>query len=113
MKLYKIENEKKERKQERERKLKIKQSFLRDMSLEAQIPTFPHTVKFSFCCPLFLRIKKYLLPLSTVDMGDDVVTEAFVFITLALDELVITGVDEFEASACCIRHIKNNTSARR
>ena len=46
-------------------------------------------------------------------MGDDVVTEAFVFITLALDELVITGVDEFEASACCIQHIKNNTSARR
>ena len=46
-------------------------------------------------------------------MGDDVVTEAFVFITLALDELVITGVDEFEASACCIRHIKNSTSARR
>ena len=50
MKLYKIENEKKERKQERE-KLKIKQSFLRDMSLETQLPTFPHTVKFSFCCP--------------------------------------------------------------
>ena len=112
MKLYKIENEKKERKQERE-KLKIKQSFLRDMSLETQIPTFPHTVKFSFCCALFLRIKKYLLPLSTVDMGDDVVTEAPVFITSALDDLVITGVDEIEASACRIQHIKNNTSARR
>ena len=45
----KIENEKNERKQERE-KLKIKQSFLRNMPLETQIPTFSHTVKFSFCC---------------------------------------------------------------
>ena len=52
MKLYKIENEKKEE-SKKERKLKIKQSFLRDMSLQTQtqIPTFPHTVKFSFCCP--------------------------------------------------------------
>ena len=46
-------------------------------------------------------------------MDDDVVTEAPVFITSALDDLVITGVGEIEASACCIQHIKNNTSARR
>ena len=51
------------------------------MPLETQIPTFPHTVKFSFCCALFLRIKKYLLPLSTVDMTDDVVTGVLVFST--------------------------------
>ena len=80
MKLYKIENEKKEE-SKREKNWKLKQSFLRDMSLETQIPTFPHTVKFSFCCALFLRIKKYLLPLSKVDMTDDVVTGVLVFST--------------------------------
>ena len=52
MKLSKIEKEEKKLKEKQDReKLRIKQSFLRDMPLETQILTFPHTVKFSVWCP--------------------------------------------------------------
>ena len=63
----------------RERKLKIKQSFLRNMSLETQI---------------FLRLGKRPFPLRMVDMEDDVVAEGLVIFTSVLDELVVSWVVE-------------------
>ena len=83
------------------------------MSLETQIPTFPHTVKFSFCCPKFLRIQKCLLPLLMVDTLALGVLEFDAGVTVVFEILGALVVFAFEASTSCIQHIKSNTNCSR